>query len=79
MTKDIAPDAVVNSGRQHAVLKGMAQRVEGVAWCFQQAVGAQELVQDRAQAGTVAIAGEAVGNRLKASSETPARGMTRRA
>ena len=61
MTEEVAADAVIDPGGEHSVLEGMAQGVHRVARGLEQSVGAEELVDDCAERGTVAVAGEAFG------------------
>ena len=76
MTEEVAADAFNYPGGEHAVLEGMAQRLERVAWRLEQAVRAEELVHDRAQRRAVAVAREAFGELFEGP---PVSGITRRA
>lgn len=60
MTEEVAANTVVDPGGEHPVLEGMAQGIHRVARRLEQAIGAEKLVHDRAEGGTVAVTRESL-------------------
>ena len=60
VTEEVSADAVIDPGGEHPVLEGVAQGIHRVARRLEQAIGAEELVHDRAEGGTVAVTREAL-------------------